>query len=185
MSKLDLPHPRSVRSAYQLELEKATGVVERRGLVGKRLRAAHVLYCVEHMNRKEWEALSPEVRAWVKVSTKYLEEKQDPPPYPDHKDVKARIKQLQAKSGITRALNTYNNRKGASYRARELMLKHGLDVSMSDHMRLLKEDGFVLSEKSLSALRTHLRRTVLVLYDNDYLKKQPRKFLESFKEYFE
>ena len=144
-----------------------------------------MLYCVEQMTRKEWEALSPEVRAWVKVSTKYLEEKQDPPPYPDHKAVTARVKQLQAKSGITRALNTANNRKGGSYRARELMLKHGLDISLSDHMRLLEEDGFVLSEKSIIALRSHLRRTVLVLRDNGYLKKPPRKFFEAFKEYFE
>lgn len=185
MTQKGLPRPRTVKSIYQEELERATRIVEQRGRYGKRLRAAHVLYCINEMAPDEWESLSEKTRAWIKMAADYLDRKQDPPPYPDYQEVQRQIRALQARSHVARSMNKRNNRKGASYRARELMLKHGMDISIKEHHQRLLDDGFEITRSSLSMLRTHFKMTVLVLYDNGQLVMEPRGFESAYKEKYE
>jgi hypothetical protein len=145
---------------------------------------AKLMRSVINLSDEKWETISDEAKDWVNLSVKAFNEGEELPLFPGE-EVEVEEEEVEDNKVDDEQETTDNTKRfpptptslkrkmkgrGAGWRMKELMLKHGLDVKPAILFHLLSDEGYILSVGTIESIRAEFRQTMKVLAAEDRLK---------------
>ena len=133
-----------------------------------------LVFAVANLTDKQWDKLSDGAQRWFNDAVAALNSGRPLPSFPDEDEVKARRRQLAAKSGTNRQSNAKKRQRGASDRIKDIMLHHGCRITPVEIMKILETEGYKCSMHTVKLVRAEFRRALQILSEKDMLKEVPK-----------
>lgn len=133
---------------------------------------------------EKWDELSEEVQGFVNEGINVLNTAANLVEFTQDnvvEDMASQDEEIEKMRGSGRAvhsreLNRRRNYQGAGYRAKEVMLERGVNITAKQIYEILAEEGYHYSQSTLNVVRAEFRRGLNILWDKGFLKKKPKGF---------